>query len=78
MGIRNAGMGEALGGQAGMVAGQNVTGSQILKLAARRPQGRSPRIELKLESGFPDRGGEAAGKAFITNEKHLLNNYCGK
>ena len=69
MGIRNAGMGEALGGQAGMVAGQNVTGSQILKLAARRPQGRSPRIELKLESGFPDRGGEAAGTAFITNEK---------
>ena len=37
MGVRNAGMGEALRGQAGMVAGQNVTGSQMLKLAARRP-----------------------------------------
>ena len=37
MGVRNAGMGEALGAQAGMVAGQNVTGFQMLKLAARHP-----------------------------------------
>lgn len=46
-------------------------GSLILKLAARCPRGWSPRIDLKLEFGIPDRGGKGTEKAFIANEKQV-------
>lgn len=65
---------EALGVQAGMVCrtkGHQLPESLILKLAVRCPNGLTPRIELKLDFGIPDRGEKEAQKAFLTNEKQV-------
>ena len=65
---------EALGAQAGVACrtkGHWLPESLIPKLAARCPKGLTPRIELKLEFGIPERGEKEAQKAFLTNEKQV-------
>lgn len=65
---------DALGALAGVVCrtkGHWLPESLIPKLAVRCPKGLTPRIELKLESGIPERGEKKAQKPFFTNEKQV-------
>lgn len=51
--------------------GHQLPESLILKLAVGCPNGLTPRIELKLEFGIPDRGEKKAQQVFLINEKQV-------